>query len=86
MLQYSILTTASEKDYELLDSGDGEKLERYGGVIVARPDPQALWPKSLSKEEWSKVRDLLDLDQYGLSKIILKKVDPPKKVNKKKKK
>lgn len=39
-----------------------------------------------AKEEWSKVRDLLDLDQYGLSKIILKKVDPPKKVNKKKKK
>ena len=31
-------------DYELLDSGDGEKLERFGQVVLARPDPQALWP------------------------------------------
>ena len=30
-------------DYELLDSGEGEKLERYGEVTLVRPDPQALW-------------------------------------------
>jgi len=40
-----ILTTKPSGDYELLDSGDGEKLERYGAFIVARPDPQALWNK-----------------------------------------
>lgn len=43
-------TTKEEKDYELLDSGDGEKLERYGGVVLSRPDPQALWQKRLDQE------------------------------------
>lgn len=32
-------------DYELLDAGEGEKLERWGDVILQRPDPQAIWPK-----------------------------------------
>jgi 23S rRNA (cytosine1962-C5)-methyltransferase len=40
-----ILTTEPSTDYELLDSGNGEKLERYGSVLLRRPDPQALWPK-----------------------------------------
>jgi 23S rRNA (cytosine1962-C5)-methyltransferase len=47
------LTTNPNKDYELLDSGGEEKLERFGEVILARPDPQALWEKSLSVVEWS---------------------------------
>jgi 23S rRNA (cytosine1962-C5)-methyltransferase len=58
-ISYLIETTLPSTDYELLDSGDGEKLERYGDVIVARPDPQALWPKSLSKEECLFICDLL---------------------------
>ena len=33
-------------DYEVLDTGDGEKLERWGGVILRRPDPQVIWPKT----------------------------------------
>ncbi len=33
-------------DYELLDSGSGEKLERFGSYIIARPDPRALWKKT----------------------------------------
>ncbi len=32
------------QDYELIDAGDGEKLERWGSVILQRPDPQAIWP------------------------------------------
>jgi 23S rRNA (cytosine1962-C5)-methyltransferase len=35
-----------------LDSGAGEKLERYGKYILRRPDPQALWPKSLAESKW----------------------------------
>ena len=31
------------KDYELLDCGGGEKLERWGQQILVRPDPQAIW-------------------------------------------
>src|SRR4051812_37074753 len=42
----------NEKDYELLDSGEGEKLERFGNVIVARPDPEALWNKNLPDADW----------------------------------
>jgi 23S rRNA (cytosine1962-C5)-methyltransferase len=34
----------SWKDYELLDAGGGNKLERWGDVTLLRPDPQALWP------------------------------------------
>ncbi len=33
------------KDFEVLDTGDGEKLERWGNFIMARPDPQVIWPK-----------------------------------------
>ena len=54
MTNYSILVTELGKDYALLDSGDGEKLERYGEVTVARPDPQALWKKRLPESEWKK--------------------------------
>ena len=49
-----ILSTKSSKDYELLDSGEGEKLERYGEYILARPDTQAIWKKKLDESYWSK--------------------------------
>lgn len=45
--------THSGSDYELLDSGDGEKLERFGKYIVSRPDPQVLWSKQFPKE-WAR--------------------------------
>lgn len=41
------------KDYELIDSGDFEKLERFGSYILARPEPKALWNKSLPDKEWN---------------------------------
>ncbi|MED6334186.1 MAG: RsmD family RNA methyltransferase [Planctomycetota bacterium] len=37
-------------DHALLDSGGGEKLERFGGVVLRRPDPQALWRKRLGAQ------------------------------------
>lgn len=40
-----IIITEPSADYELIDSGDGEKLERFGKVLLRRPDPQALWRK-----------------------------------------
>ena len=39
-------------DYELLDSGDFEKLERFGRYVTRRPEPQAIWHRSLTEEEW----------------------------------
>jgi len=37
------------KDYECLASGDGEKLERWGNIILRRPDPQIIWKKDNNK-------------------------------------
>ena len=41
-------------DYELLDSGDGRKLERFGKYVLARPCSQAMWRPSKSAAEWAK--------------------------------
>ncbi len=49
-----ILITVPQKEYALIDSGDGMKLERYGNVVIARPDPQVLWRKSLPEKDWMK--------------------------------
>jgi len=45
---------ANFSEYELIDSGDFEKLERFGEYITIRPEPQAIWSKQLSDEEWKK--------------------------------
>jgi 23S rRNA (cytosine1962-C5)-methyltransferase len=52
-----LLHPSSWKDYELIDSGDCEKLERFGKYTLIRPEPQAIWSKSLSEQEWKKVAD-----------------------------
>lgn len=43
------------KDYELLDSGRGAKLESFGEYVLARPEPKALWDKSMSDAEWNRL-------------------------------
>ena len=45
----------SWKDYELIDSGRGAKLERFGDFIMARPEPKALWDKSMTDLEWNRL-------------------------------
>lgn len=40
------------QDYELIDTGGGEKLERWGDVVLRRPDPQIIWPISSETNEW----------------------------------
>lgn len=49
-----IFTVKPQKEYELIDSGDGLKMEKYGNIRIVRPDPQALWPKNLNETEWQK--------------------------------
>ncbi len=41
-------------DFELLDTGDGFRLEQWGSVRLQRPDPQVIWQASLPKSEWDK--------------------------------
>jgi len=47
-----LLTSPGWKDYELLDSGEGKKLERYGPYTFVRPEPQAVWRKALDEKSW----------------------------------
>jgi len=56
-LNLRLLHPASWKDYELIDSGDGQKLERFGKYTLIRPEPQAIWSSVLSEKEWSKLAD-----------------------------
>lgn len=51
----SLLTPTHWKDYELIDCGDFEKLERFGNLILSRPEPQAVWKKTLPEQEWKKM-------------------------------
>lgn len=49
-----LIETEGFADYALLDSGNGRKLERFGSVIVDRPEPQALWTPAAGEREWRK--------------------------------
>jgi 23S rRNA (cytosine1962-C5)-methyltransferase len=50
-----LLTPHNFTDYELIDVGGFEKLERFGKYITIRPEPQAVWDKTLSEKEWEKL-------------------------------
>jgi len=43
------------RDYEIVDSGNGEKLERFGQYILRRPEPKALWTPTMPEEQWRKM-------------------------------
>ena len=49
-----LLHPTNWKDYSLVDSGSGKKLERFGNFLFSRPEPQALWLPRLSLKEWEK--------------------------------
>lgn len=52
------------KDYEILDTGDGMKLERWGNVILSRPDPQVIW-KPVKPELWKKANAVYERSHSG---------------------
>ncbi|HYD15725.1 MAG TPA: class I SAM-dependent methyltransferase [Hyphomicrobium sp.] len=49
-----LIRTEGPSDYALLDSGAGRKLERFGSIIVDRPEPQALWSRKHGPDVWGK--------------------------------
>lgn len=53
-MNITLLTPTQWKDYELIDCGNEEKLERFGEVITIRPEPQAVWSRRLSESDWLK--------------------------------
>lgn len=60
-------------DYELLDSGEGEKLERFGPYVLARPCSQAVWKKSLPLKTWQEANATFTRidDKRGITKGAL---------------
>ena len=63
-----LITPAHWTDYELIDTGSGEKLERFGKYILRRPEPQAVWNKSIPENEWVKLAHATFSRDKGLSK------------------
>jgi 23S rRNA (cytosine1962-C5)-methyltransferase len=49
-----LLSPGHFPDYELLDCGNFEKLERFGKYVTIRPEPQAVWPRIYTESEWEK--------------------------------
>lgn len=49
---FLVLTSPDWRDYELLDSGAGYKLERFGSYRLVRPEAEAFWQRALPEEEW----------------------------------
>ena len=41
-------------DFEVIDTGEGDKLERWGNYVLRRPDPQIIWPIQDENEQWQK--------------------------------
>jgi 23S rRNA (cytosine1962-C5)-methyltransferase len=50
--EINLLLSSRWTDYELLDSGDGQKLERFGPYAFSRPEVQALWKRGLPSDKW----------------------------------
>lgn len=68
-----LLSPTHWKDYELIDCGDFEKLERFGNLILIRPEPQAVWSKQLSAAEWQKLHHIKFKGRSATSGDWLKK-------------
>ncbi|MFR9620443.1 MAG: class I SAM-dependent methyltransferase [Rikenellaceae bacterium] len=59
--------TPKFEQYALIDSGDFEKLEQFGALTLRRPEPQAIWHKSLSDEEWQRRANATFMREAGKS-------------------
>ncbi len=72
------LTPTTWQDYELIDSGGFEKLERFGDYILRRPEPQAIWDKSMTDEAWQQKTHAFFKKEKGSPEkgewVLLKKI------------
>ncbi len=74
-----LLTPSHFTDYDLIDSGGFEKLERFGQYVIIRPEPQAIWNRSMSEAEWDKMSSAafkLEKNDTEKGRWILKKGMP----------
>lgn len=68
-----ILSTPGWEDYELLDTGDGHRLERFGKYTLVRPDPQIIWKPRLDKSEWLKADAVFAKEEWQNKNNVPKK-------------
>ena len=64
MPKIELLSSDRWKDYELLDSGGGSKLERFGTVTAIRPDSKAFWKRALKDEAWERAQAVFPRGQF----------------------
>lgn len=74
-----VLENLPDADYALLDSGNGQKLERYGKLRIIRPEAQAIWQPELKADEWEKVDAIFtgDTTEEGAGRWAFPKANLP---------
>lgn len=60
-----LLTPTGWQDHQLLDSGGGRKLERFGSVVLDRPEANALWRRRLGADRWREADARFDMPEEG---------------------
>lgn len=71
-----ILKTTGWQDYQLLDSGDGQRLERFGKYTLIRPDPQVIWKQNLPSNIWNKADAIFQKYEKDQGKWVKKRKIP----------
>lgn len=64
-MEIQVLTPPRWADYELIDSGNGAKLERFGPYTLVRPETQAIWPPNLPPEVWQQADATFEKSRGG---------------------
>ncbi|HUE75691.1 MAG TPA: class I SAM-dependent methyltransferase [Chloroflexota bacterium] len=64
-MRIELLTPAGWPDYELIDSGNSRKLERYGKYVLDRPEPEAIWRPRLASDKWAHADATFKLGEDG---------------------
>jgi 23S rRNA (cytosine1962-C5)-methyltransferase len=74
--EIQLLAPQGWREYQLLDSGEGKTLERFGPYTLIRPEPQAIWPRSLPSSEWQKAQAVMqeEAKEYGGSWKLLQAI------------
>ena len=77
MLLEKIMKIANEwKDYKILDMADGQKLEKWGNVILSRPDPQIIWKNKSFPNKWKEMNAVYNRSKTGGGSWEFKKKVP----------
>lgn len=70
--------TENWKEYQLLDTSSGERLEKWGDILLVRPDPQILWQTPKEHPDWTKAHARYHRSQKGGGKWEYKRKVPEK--------